>query len=98
MNSWISARIQCTANDARRTSDVRIEAFHGLHQADVALLNQVAQRQAIADIPARYVHHETQMRQHQRAGGLDIVVLFITLGQRALLLGAQHAGTIDGLD
>ncbi len=50
--SWISARTQCTANDTRRTLTLGIKALHGLHQADVAFLDQIADRQAVAGIAA----------------------------------------------
>jgi hypothetical protein len=47
--SWISARIQCTAKNQPYPSIG--SALHGLHQPDVAFLNQVCVRQAIPQIP-----------------------------------------------
>jgi hypothetical protein len=52
---------------------VGVEALHGLHQADVAFLDQVAVRQAVAQVLAGNGHHEAQVRQHQRAGGFEVV-------------------------
>ena len=46
-------------------ADRRVEALDRLHQADVAFLDQVAHRQAVADVAARDVHHEAQVRQHE---------------------------------
>jgi hypothetical protein len=72
MNSCISARIQCTANDTRRTPWSGIEALHGLHQADVAFLDQVAHLQAVAVVATGDVDDEAQVRVHQFAGGVEV--------------------------
>jgi hypothetical protein len=52
---------------------VGVEALDGLHQADVAFLDQVAVRQAVAQVLARDRHHQAQVRQHQPAGGFQVV-------------------------
>ena len=40
---------------------VRVKAFDRFHQANVSLLNQVAMRQAIAQVLARCGHHQPQV-------------------------------------
>jgi hypothetical protein len=52
-----------------------VEALDGLHQADVAFLDQVALRQPVAQVLARDRHHQAQVRQHQLPGGLDVAVV-----------------------
>ena len=44
---------------------MRLKTFDGLHQADIALLNQVRLIQSIAVISARDRNHNAQMRQNQ---------------------------------
>ncbi len=46
-------------------ADLRIEALHRLHQADVAFLNQVALRQAITAVRACHVHYKAQVAQNE---------------------------------
>src|SRR3546814_1291864 len=48
-------------------ADFGVEALDRLHQADVAFLDQVAERQAVAVVAARDVHDEAQVRMHQLA-------------------------------
>ncbi len=76
----------------------RVEALHGLHEADVAFLDQVAQGQAIAHVAAGHVHHETQVMQHQLAGRLQVLLVVEAQGELALLLGAQHRDGMHRLD
>ena len=44
---------------------LRVEALHGLHQADVAFLDQVGVRQAVAEVAAGDRDHQAQVREHQ---------------------------------
>ncbi|TXT21267.1 MAG: hypothetical protein FD132_777 [bacterium] len=55
-------------------------------------------RQAVAQVAAGDGDHQTQMRQHQLAGGFEIVVLAQAGGQIALLLRAQQREAVDRLD
>lgn len=63
MNSWISALIQCTANDTKHTH-LRVEALYRLHQANVALLDQVSLGQAVAAIATGDMYDKTQVGEH----------------------------------
>ena len=47
-----------------------LEAVHGLHQADVALLDKVEQRQIAAEIALGHRHDEPEVGLHQLALGL----------------------------
>ena len=70
--------------------------FDRFHQADVAFLDQVGLRQAVAIEAAGDARHEAQVRYHQLAGGVEIVVLVVTQGERRFFLGAQDRHGIDG--
>ncbi|MCY1560133.1 hypothetical protein D9M68_972360 [compost metagenome] len=67
---------------------VGVKALHRLHQADIALLNQVAVWQAITQVLAGDRHHQAQVRHHQLAGGLQVVV--VAQAARGLLLFVQR--------
>ena len=41
---------------------IRIKPLDGFHQADIAFLYQVTQRQSVTGITFGHVHDETQMR------------------------------------
>ena len=79
-------------------ADVRVEALHGLHQADVAFLNQVADRQAVAAVAAGDVHDEAQVRQHQLTGGIEVAVVLQAARQRELLFARQHGNARHAFD
>ena len=72
MYSWISALIQCMRVAHQAHALLGVEALDGLHQADIAFLDQVALRQAVAQVLARDRHHQAQVRQHQPPGGLQV--------------------------
>jgi hypothetical protein len=86
------------AKDTRRTPRVGIVALDGLHQADVALLDQVGMRQAVAQVAAGNRDDQTKMRRHQLARGIQILLIAETAGKRLLLRLAQHRHTIRGRD
>jgi hypothetical protein len=56
-------------------TDVWVEAFHGLHQADVAFLDKVTELQAVTGIAASHVNHETQVGKNQVPGCIEVVGL-----------------------
>jgi hypothetical protein len=69
---------------------VRVETLHGLHQADVAFLDQVGVRQAVAEVAARNRHHQAQVREHEFLRGVEIVRIPQPLRQRDFFLVGQH--------
>ena len=75
----------------------RVEALDRLHQADVAFLHEIAQRQAIAGITARDVHDEAQVRHDERACGRQVAVSGETIGKRLLVIARQHGNTADAI-
>ena len=79
-------------------ADLGVEALHGLHQADVAFLDQVAERQAVAAVAARDVHDEAQVRQHELARGVEVVVVAQAARQGLLFLAGQHRDAAHGVD
>ena len=86
MYSWISALIQCMRVADQADALVRVEALHGLHQADVAFLDQVAVRQAVAQVLARDRDDQAQVRQHQASGGLEVAVFTQAPPERGFFL------------
>ena len=66
-----------------------VEALDRLHQADVAFLDQVGLRQAVAHVTARDRDHHPQVRQHQLAGRLEVAGLPQAAAQVRLLLLAS---------
>ena len=51
---------------------IRIKVFDGLHEADVAFLNEVGVREPVAQIASRDRNHEAQMADDQRLCGVDV--------------------------
>ena len=68
----------------------RIEAFDGLHQADVTFLNQVAHWQAVAAVAARDMNDEPQVRQHQLACRIQVPLFAESRGQIQFFFPAEH--------
>ncbi len=63
-----------------------IETFNGFHQANVAFLNEITLRQAIATVAGGDARNEAQMREYQMACGFDVIVLAKALCQLPLLI------------
>ena len=79
-------------------ADLGVEALDGLHQADVAFLDEIAHRQAIATVAARDVDDEAQVRQHELARGVEVVVAAQPAREGLFVLAAQHRDAADGVD
>ena len=77
---------------------VGLEPLDGLHQADVALGDHLADRQAVAAIAHGDARDEPQMRRHQLVGGLRVLMLLPALGQHVLLVRLQHREPADLLE
>jgi hypothetical protein len=77
---------------------VGIEALDGLHEADVAFLDQIAQRQAVAGIALGHVHDEAQVREHHAAGSFELAIFTIAPREILLLFQRQHGDLVDFLD
>ena len=75
-----------------------VEALHGLHQADVAFLDEVRDLQPVALVAARHVHHETQVREHQALGGLEVVGVDEAAREVPLFLGGEHRHLVHRVD
>ncbi len=78
-------------------ADVGIEPADGLHEPDVALLNEVAERKPVTGIAAGHMDHEAQMRQHEALGRIEVVRLAQPGGELELLVGREHRNGIGGL-
>ena len=77
---------------------VGVEALDRFHEPDVAFLNQVADGQAVTEIAARDVHHEAQVRQHEIARRVEVLVLAEAAGEREFRVAIQHRDRRDALD
>ena len=77
---------------------LRVEALDGFHQADVALLDQVAVRQSVTQVAASDGHDDAQVRQHQFARGLDVVLRAELARERDLMLGREDRKAVYCLD
>ncbi len=77
---------------------LRIVAFYRLHQADVALLDQIGLWQAITGIAAGNAHHHAQVGHHQLARGIQIVLLAKPGGQLHFLLLRQQGDAVNLLN
>ncbi|MNS86575.1 hypothetical protein D3C72_1204830 [compost metagenome] len=75
----------------------RVEALHGLHQADVAFLDQVSLSQAVAGIATGDMYDKTQVGEHHLPSRPQILLIVETLGQFTLLLRRQQWNAVDGV-
>ena len=66
----------------------RIETLDRFHQANVAFLDQIAQRQAVTQIAARDMHHKAQVRHDQALRRFQVVAQLQTPSQILFFLGA----------
>ncbi len=85
MYSWIEARIHHW-HRSRGGSRGQVEPLDRLHHADVALGNELGDRQAVAAIAHGDLGHEAQMAGHQLMGGFGIHHVRASLGEHELLL------------
>ncbi len=58
----------------------RVEALHGLHQADVAFLDQVSLGQTVAGIATGDMDDKTQVGEHHLPSRPKILLIIETLG------------------
>ena len=74
---------------------VRLEALDRLHEADVALGNHFADRQAVAAIAHGDLGHQAQMRGDELVRRLAVPMLAPALGEHVFLLRLQHREPLD---
>ena len=74
---------------------VGLESPHRLHQADVALGDHFADRQAVAAIAHRDLGDEAQVRGDELVRGVAIVVFAPALGEHVFFLRLQHREPLD---
>jgi len=77
---------------------VRIEPLHRLHEAYVPFLDEVGMRQPVAEVTAGERDHQPQVRQHQLARRLEVVLLAEAARKTLLLFRAQQREAVDRLD
>jgi hypothetical protein len=74
---------------------IGVEATDRLHQADVALGDQVGDRQAVAAVTHGDLGHQAQVRGDQPLGGVGVVVLLPPPRQHVFVLRLQHGHFAD---
>ena len=79
-------------------ADLGIEPLDRLHEANVAFLDQVAERKSVTGIASGDVHDEPQVGEYQALGRFQVIVLVKPRGEIELLLLAEHGHCPDGLD
>ncbi len=72
-----------------------VEAAHRFHEAHVALLDQVALGQAVAEVVAAHADHEPQMAHHELACGFNVLHVLPAQAELVLLLGGQERVAVD---
>ena len=74
---------------------LRVEALHGLHQADIALRDDLVHGQAVAAIAHGDLGDQPQMAGHQPMRRLDVLVLTKALGEHVFLARLEHREAPD---
>ena len=74
---------------------VGIEFLDGLHEADVALGNHFADRQAVAAIAHGDLGHEAQVRGDEAMRGLGVLVLGPAFGEHEFFVFRKHGELAD---
>lgn len=72
----------------------RVETLHGLHQADVAFLDQVGLGQAVPRITLGDMNNEAQVRQHHLPRRFQVLLIEEAFGQFTLLLRRQQRNAV----
>jgi hypothetical protein len=77
---------------------VRVETFHGFHQADIAFLDQIGVREPVAEIATCDRHDQAQVRQHHFLRRIQVIVLLQAPSQRHFFIMRQHRQAVHGRD
>jgi len=72
-----------------------VKSLDRLHEADVALLDQIGLRQAIAQVLPGNGHHQTQVGEDQLPGGIQVVLIPQAFGAVLLLLQREQGKAVD---
>ena len=77
---------------------VRVKALDCLHEANVALLDQISLSQTVTGIAAGNMYDEAKMREHQLSRRVNALLVKQALCQLALPLGGQHSNATHRLN
>src|SRR3546814_1617447 len=90
-----SRRGSTTSHRGKAKAALGVELLHALHQADIALADQLADRQAVAAIAHRDLGDEAEVRGDELRRRLIIAMLLKALGEHIFLLGRQQRKFAD---
>ena len=79
-------------------ADLGVEALDGLHQPDIAFLDEIAHRQTIATVATRDMDDEAQVRQHELARGVEVVIAAQPARESLFILAGKHRDSAYGVD
>ncbi len=69
---------------------IGIELLHRLHQADIALGHDFADRQTVTTVTHSDLGNEAKVTCHELVGGISVAVLGIALAEHIFFLRFQH--------
>src|SRR5882757_5924435 len=75
--------------------DARIEALHGLHQANVAFLDEITDGQPIPAVTAGDVNNKAKMREDELTRSAEVIFAPEALCERLLFFPGQNWNTAD---
>ena len=79
---------------AEPRADGRVKTLDGPQEAEVSFFDQVLKRKSLADIAARDVHHQAQVRPHHPLAR-QLVAIGDAVGQLFLFVGRQQSHFVD---
>ena len=79
-------------------ADFGIEPPHGLHETDIAFLDEVGLGKSIAGVAPGEMDDEAHVAEHKLACRLKILIVVEAFREGSFILGAQYRERIDGLD
>ncbi len=75
-----------------------VKTTHCLHKPDIAFLNQIRLRQAVAQVAATDRDDQPQVRQHKLPRGIKVVRIPQPAAKLDFLLGRQQRKAVDRLN
>ena len=91
----MAARIAPHSVGSKPETPVGVEASHRLHEAEIALGDDLAEGEAIAAVSHRNAGDEAKVRGNEHLRGGGVLVLLPAFREQILLLGLKHGKAPD---